>query len=234
MEEAVVKQLLSLNQDFYNRFAGPFAQTRAAPQPGFFHLLEYTTFPYRRFLDTGCGEGRLGRFLRVHGEIQSYVGVDFSPALIEKAAGNVKGEFHSRDLSRAGSLDDLGKFDGAACLATLQHIPGRQNRRQLILEIVGHLQPGSRLFMSNWQFLDSPRQRRKIVKWEQVGLLDSQLENNDFLLSWQRNGLGLRYVAYIDQREVRWLADETACNVVDMFRSDGREGNLNLYAILEV
>ena len=58
------------------------------------------------------------------------------------------------------------------------------------------------------------------------------MEPGDFLLSWQRGGSGLRYVALIDEEATRRLATAAGLRIVDQYRRDGHEGDLNLYTVL--
>jgi tRNA (uracil-5-)-methyltransferase TRM9 len=233
MNERVAQELLALNHRFYEQFAAPFSDSRARPQPGFHELLKWLPRPCERLLDVGCGAGRLGRFVRQQYDLGEYVGVDFSSRLLELAKSEGEGVFEQRDLAAAGCLNGLGAFEAIACLATLQHIPGRENRQRLVTEMAQHLRPDGRLLLSNWQFLDSERQRKKLAPWSQVGLADNEVEANDYLMTWQREGSGLRYVSYIDGEEVLALVSSAGLSVVKEFHSDGREGNLNLYTICE-
>ncbi len=233
MRTAVVEQLLAINRQFYASLADSFAETRAAPQPGFTRLQPHFPEAAADWLDVGCGEGRFGRFLRGHAAIARYVGVDFTPALLEKAGTAVPGEFVERDMTQPGFLDGLGEFDGIVCLAAMQHIPGRDNRIRLLREMKRRLRPDGRIFLSNWQFLDSERQRRKLVDWTAVGLTAADVEANDYLLTWRRDGFGLRYVCYIDADETVALAAAAGLKIIAQFRSDGKEGNLNLYTVLK-
>lgn len=232
MDPDIVSRLRALNSAFYRKLAAPFAQTRARPQPGFFLLLDYLPWSSLSLLDVGCGEGRFGRFLMEHASLETYVGVDFSRELLARAQRELDGSFHVRDLTRPGCLEGVGEFGVVACLAVLQHIPGRTNRLSLLQEMAGHLLPSGRLFLSTWQFLDSERQRRKIAPWEAADLSSEQVEAGDYLLTWRRSGFGLRYVSSIGSAEMEALATEAGLVVIDQFRSDGREGNLNLYTIL--
>jgi SAM-dependent methyltransferase len=235
MREDVTKKLLAINREFYGQFAKPFAETRATPQPGFYRLLDGLPQSFETILDVGCGEGRLGRFLSGHSnEIKKYIGVDFSPEMLQVAESTGQGEFYLRDLSRPDCLDGLGSFPVIACLATLQHIPSRINRLGLLKQMAGKLLKDGRIVLSNWQFLGSDRQRRKVVSWKTVGLSTDELESGDYLLSWQRDGYGLRYVNYIGIEETMMLANQAGLEVFSQFRSDGREGNLNLYTILKL
>lgn len=236
MREAVVKQLLALNRAFYQVFAASFAETRRQPQPGFIRLAATLPRPCPRLLDVGCGDGRLGRFLLAQSAIESYSGVDFSTELLSLAGqdGHPAFTFYQRNLSQAGCLDGLGYFNATACLSTLQHIPGRANRLNLLQEMVQHLSPDGILILANWQFLYNKRQRRKIVDWAEVGLSAADVEQHDYLLTWQRDGFGLRYVCLIDEGEISALAEAAGLEIMDQFHSDGREGNLNLYTIMRV
>jgi SAM-dependent methyltransferase len=228
----VARRLVALNQDFYRRFAGPFAHSRATPQPGFARLLSYLLQPCQRFLDVGCGDGRLGRFLRQHGWAGSYIGLDYSAELLAAASRATAGDFVVGDISQPGALNGLGFFDAIACLATLQHVPGRANRVRLLEELTGHLEPDARLWLSNWQFVGSARMARKVVPWSELGLEPGDVEAGDYLLSWKRGGYGLRYAAFIDLAETQYLAEQAGLQLLGHFLSDGREDNLSLYTIL--
>lgn len=232
MDAEIAARLRALNRAFYEKLAAPFAQTRSRPQPGFSILLDHLPQPCPRLLDVGCGEGRFGRFLQGEAAVEQYVGVDFSPRLLAWAQREVQGKFLARDLTAPGCLKGVGEYPAMACLAVLQHIPGRENRVRLLREMADHLLPEGRLFLSTWQFLDSDRQRRKIAPWGAADLSPDEVEVNDYLLTWQRDGFGLRYVCYIDSVETEALAGAAGLVVAEQFRSDGREGDLNLYTIL--
>jgi tRNA (uracil-5-)-methyltransferase TRM9 len=236
MRQEIVQRLLDLNRAFYDELAVPFAESRAAPQPGFHRLMEELPQPCPRFLDVGCGDGRLGRFLHENDAIVQYTGVDFSTRLLaiasKKVSATVEAEFHQRDLSQKDCLAGLGQFDAVACLAVLQHIPGRANRLRLLREIRNCLTADSPLILSTWQFMASPRLARKVQPWRVIGVTAAEVEPNDYLLTWKRGGFSYRYVALIDAQEVEKLAQETGLRLVRQFRSDGKEGDLNLYSVL--
>jgi SAM-dependent methyltransferase len=230
------QRLLSLNRDFYRQMAAPFARSRTQPQPGYQRLLAGLPQPAPHLLDVGCGDGRFGRYLLAHQAITGYTGVDFSPELVATAQApggpGFPGAFHPRDLSQPGCLNDIGRFPAIACLATLQHIPGRANRQRLLAEMGQHLATGGRLLLSNWQFLTHDRQRRKITDWSTIGLSPADVEANDYLLTWQSGGFALRYLCLIDEAETADLAQSAGLTLLSQFHSDGKEGDLNLYTIL--
>ena len=232
MHPNVVLQLLALNQSFYTQRAIPFAQSRVQPQPGFHQLLAYLPPSCKRWLDVGCGNGRWGQFLYKQQRLTDYTGIDFSAALLAQAQIVMPdSEFWQRDISQPNCLKGLAQFEGIACLAALQHIPGHNNRRRLVQEMASHLSSKGRLLLSTWQFMDSQRQRRKIVPWSEVGLKGADVEENDYLLTWRRGGLSYRYVCLIDHAETAVLVQSANLQIVHQFRSDGREGDLSLYTI---
>ncbi len=230
MDETTARRLVALNEAFYSQFAAPFAASRAAPQPGYARLLSYLPAGRPRLLDVGCGEGRFGRYLLAAGVTAEVVGVDFSAALL--ARNDVPGVHLQRDLSRPAALGDLGRFDLIVCLSTLQHIPGQDNRARLLAEMGGCLAAGGHVALANWQFMGSARQRRKVRPWAEAGFDAAELEEGDYLLSWQRGGAGRRYVALLDEAATARLAVAAGLRIVEQFRSDGREGDLNLYTVL--
>lgn len=231
MDDPIARQLVEINTIFYENFAEPFSESRSAPQPGYRKLLEFLPKQPIALLDVGCGNGRFGQFLSAEGLIETYTGVDFSRSLLFEASGTFT-DLIVRDLSLPGCLDGLGVFDVIVSLATLQHIPGEVNRARLLGEMSAHLKADGQIVITNWQFMESPRQRRKIRPWSEAGIEPTHLDPDDYLISWTRGGHGLRYVAYIDEHHTRRLAHVAGLRVVNQFRSDGREGDLNLYTIL--
>lgn len=232
MTEATARRLVELNRVFYDAFATPFVETRAEPQPGFARLATYLPPGPHTLLDVGCGDGRFARYLRELGHSLTYTGLDLTSGLLALARSAPDDVLLERDLSAPGSLEGLGQFSCIACLSTLQHIPGHDRRLALMQAMDAHLAPGGLLFLGNWQFLDSPRQRRKLRDWSVVGIDPGDVEPEDHLLSWQRGGRGLRYVAYLNEGATRRLVAEAGLRLLDTFRSDGREGDLNLYSIV--
>jgi SAM-dependent methyltransferase len=232
MRLTVESQLRQINRRFYEEMAMPFARSRMMPWPGFSRLIDWLPPGRPALLDVGCGEGRLGRALSASGRLGTYVGLDQEAALITLAAEGLTGRFYCRDLGEPAALAGVGRFEAVACVATLQHLPSRARRLRLLREMAAHLAPGGCLVLVNWQFLSSPRQRDKILPWSLVGLRTVDVGPSDFLISWDRGGRTARYVTLIDETETAALAKLAGLRVQAQFRSDGQEGNLNLYTLL--
>lgn len=232
MSPETAQKLLDLNAKFYSDFASQWHTSRISPWAAFSQLSTY--IPHSaRFLDAGCGNGRFGLYLAANNMVDEYVGIDGSQELLDSAAQQVAGTFYQRDLSDPSALTDLGLFDGAACLAVLHHIPREQVRIQVLQAISDQLQVGAYLILSNFRFTVNARMRKKIVEWSEVGLDSAELEPNDYLLNWQRGGYGLRYLNLIDEPALQRLVAPTDLTLVETFYSDGKEGNLNLYGVLQ-
>jgi tRNA (uracil-5-)-methyltransferase TRM9 len=246
MNQETTERLLALNRAFYAAFARPFAASRPASDPALACILPY--IPRRAsVLDVGCGNGRLAFLLDRERPGATYVGVDVVPELIELARAQVArltaipAEFHVADITAPGwarlHRSVMGRssfaFNTAVALAVLHHVPGFALRLHVLCEIAGLLEPGGCLILSTWQFLGSPRMRRKIVAWAEVGIAEAALEPGDYLLDWKREGRGLRYCHLVDRAEVERLASGSGFRVRETFRAGGREGDLSLFAVLD-
>ncbi|PWH17600.1 MAG: hypothetical protein DDG59_07950 [Anaerolineae bacterium] len=243
MKDAVIQQLLSLNRQFYERFAHPFSQTRLRLQPGVRRCLPRLA-QAQSVLDVGCGNGELYLALRQAAFHGRYVGVDFSRPLLEIAAHRwadfEKGSpdqapFHAVEITQAGWQEVLGgeTFSAITAFAVFHHIPSFELRLQVLTTLRDLLaQTGQgRLYLSNWQFLNSARYRERLQSWEEIGLAADDVESGDYLLDWREAGRGLRYVHHFTADELTRLAAQSGFQVLESFYSDGREGNLALYQV---
>ncbi len=240
MKTETASRLLRLNRKFYLDFAGQFSETRTPGQPGLERILPYIP-DFCRLLDVGCGNGRLALWLDAKGIRAKYVGVDSSEELLAHARDmtsalkDVSAEFVQADISGPNWTNALPhrEYDVVFSISLLHHIPSFELRSRLFLDFAGLLRPGGLLIVATWQFLASPRMRRKIVPWDRIGLPDDDLEQGDYLLDWKRGGLGYRYCHLVDENELALLAEHAGLDLLDMFRSDGKEGNLNLYGVMK-
>ena len=238
MNSDTAQNILALNHQFYQSFAGEFSETRGRLQPGVLKLLG--TFPPGiNILDLGCGNGELARELTRSSFSGTYLGTDFSPNLLEEAVLKVpdKGQvnFTQLDLTEPDWNKVLPRetFDLVLCFAALHHIPSHSGRLLVCKNIRKLISQTGELQLSNWQFLRSERLKKRIIPWEEAGLTGDDVDQGDYLLDWRRGGIGLRYVHHFNPEELSQLAGESGFKILESFDSDGKGGNLSIYQVWE-
>ncbi len=246
MDGPTRQRLLQLNRDFYATVAAPFDETRQGWTPGKLRLLDILSAAESgsplQVADIGCGNGRFALMLESLGVPVCYTGVDGNAHLLERAAEqtaslvNVACSFVQADLAQADWSASLpsASFDRVVCLATLQHMPGYELRARLVRDLASLLAPDGLLAISAWQFLESERFRKRLIDWSEVGLTAADVDPGDALLPWKQGAYAVRYVHQTDEIEMNRLVADAGLTVVDTFRADGKEGNLNLYSILKM
>ena len=259
MDPLTQDSLLSLNRRFYEQAAQHFDATRQSWPPGLRAILPYfRTAGKERLsvLDVGCGNGRFARLLEEAGISASYTGVDGSRSLLrlarEATAGleGVECEFTEADLAEAGwarvlrkdggvenrcnrgtgEVSETPRFSVVLCTATVHHLPGYALRLRLMRDLL-HLSAGY-VILSFWQFLSSERLRSKLIDPGTVGISATDLEPGDGILPWRQGIRSVRYVHQVDEAELRQMAADSGQTVLHTFRADGKETDLNLYAVL--
>lgn len=236
MRPEVAQRLAELNRAFYDAHGEAFAESRPRLAPGVLRVLAGIA-PPARVLEAGCGDGKAGRWLARHAPGAVYLGLDVSPVLLDRArrlspAGLA---FRPVDLLAEGWPAALGagRFDWVLAFAVLHHLPGAAARAGVVRALAGLLAPAGRLAISNWQFTRSPRLRRRMADWAEIGLEAADVEPGDHLLHWERAGRrGLRYVHALEQAEARALADQAGLSVEAVFQDDGHGRDLAEYLVL--
>ncbi len=245
MQPETVDRLLKINARFYQEYASPFSATRQRLQPGVQRILTGIP-PEARILDLGCGNGEFWSHLSQGDFRGAYTGLDLSPQLLDIARANAQKAsqpstpipvFQQADLSAetwAGALPPgRSTFDLVLAFAVLHHIPSTELRRKILQKVHLLLEVGGQFIHSEWQFLNSNRLRERIQPWSAAGLSEADVETEDYLLDWRREGRGLRYVHHFNPTELERLADECGFVIKEQFTSDGEGGRLGLYQVWE-
>ena len=86
------------------------------------------------------------------------------------------------------------------------------------------VEPGGKLIVSFWQFMNKSKYSRKIETFSDTG------EENDFLLLFGSNSEAKRYCHHFGDEEVRWYGEQLGCE----FDEISGVGNdvLNRYLLL--
>lgn len=112
----------------------------------------------------------------------------------------------------------------------LHHIPGLEQRRDLLHSASLWLAPGGILVFTCWRFMEYERFRQRIVPWPDD--LRDQVERGDYLLDWRRGNPAVRYCHYVDDAEQADLVAASGLSEIDTYRADGESNDMNRYAIL--
>lgn len=238
MRDDVRDQLLQLNRSFYADFGQAFSATRQRLQPGVVRVASRLT-GQENILDLGCGNGQLAAWLDGRGHRGEYLGLDFSPPLLAEAtihSVNMPTRFLPADLSAPAWDADLPRntYQRVFAFASLHHLPGLDLRLGLLSKVKALLTSGGQFIFSNWQFLNSPRLKSRILPWATLKLQPSDVDEGDFLLDWRQGGQGLRYVHHFTPDELNSLAERLGYSIRETFLSDGQGGRLGLYQVWEV
>ena len=238
MKPEIAQKIVALNHQFYQSFANDFSETRGRLQMGVLKVLERIP-KNASVLDLGCGNGKVVLHLAENEFKGTYLGADFSSGLLTWAEADIptgfQTEFRELDLT-APSWDEVlpsTRFDTILCFATFHHIPSLPLRVSLCQNIRHFLNDDGLLYISAWQFIRSERLRKKILPWDSVNVAKDEVDENDYILDWQRGGSGTRYVHLFSPEELCQLAKSNGFKVIESFDSDGEGGNLGLYQVWE-
>lgn len=190
MKKEVVKKLLDLSANSYEKIAADFDASRKKeiwPEMRKFSE-EVCSGDY--VWDAGCGNGRLLEALK--NKKINYFGTDKSAALIALAKQNYPGcDFSILDLLDKAKVElflEGRKFQHIFCLAVLQHIPSQELRREALINLALGLASDGRLVISNWNLLAS--KKRKLVlttAFKKIFGL-SKLDFGDIIFPWKDSG----------------------------------------------
>ncbi len=237
MNAVTAERLITLNRRFYTDHAHDFSQTRGRLQPGVTRLLDRLDGG-ESILDLGCGNGELARTLSRRGHQGPYLGLDFSPPLLNEAHREALAfpvRFLQADIAELsmmrGGLPVAGRWSWITAFAVLHHLPGASLRLALLRNVHDLLEEDGVFVHSHWQFLSSPRLKARIQSWQSAALQPEELDANDYLMDWKLGRRGLRYVHHFNEAELSELARLSGFEVVETFYSDGENKRLSLYQV---
>jgi len=249
MDLNTVQKLDALNARFYRKIAEDFNQTRSFYWHGWREFLPYLQLlvaerEQLNVLDIGCGNGRFGKFVfdYLPAVPISYTGIDNNQQLLELADTKLKQTHLDVELKPVNIVKALidknfatqltPKYNVIVLFGVLHHVPSLKLRKKLMSELKSILVDGGIIILTLWRFLDSKKLQNKLKSFDQLSIDQSQLEPNDYLLSWQRGSTAYRYCHYTDREEERELVAVSGLKIIDTFESDGKEGRGNKYLVL--
>lgn len=249
MDTSTVQQLNEINKKFYKTTAQAFSDSRKYYWQGWREFLPYLENLLGEkekisVLDVGCGNGRFGNFLVDYlPSIEiNYTGIDNSKELLEIAERQLKQTNLNIQLIETDIVETLlsgtflhdlpQQFDVIVLFGVLHHIPTYKLRERLIAELSEKLTDNGLLVFTLWRFLDNDRLQKKQVNYAKASLSPEDLEENDFLISWERGKSSFRYSHYANEKEEALLVAASHLELLNSFESDGKEGKGNKYLVL--
>jgi hypothetical protein len=95
------------------------------------------------------------------------------------------------------------------------------------------LSPGGLLVITFWQFHMNEALMARQVPPEKAGFQASELDPNDYFLTWERGEQAIRYCHLTDPTEQNILINQSGLRVLSYFTADGKTGQDNSYYILQ-
>ncbi|WP_028263980.1 class I SAM-dependent methyltransferase [Atopobium fossor] len=246
------RQLSCITSEFYRQQAQSFSATRQAPWQGWQRCLDamplFSAADNPSILDVGCGNLRFARFLIQQAKVAptAYFAVDNSELLVQSGTTNIQAIFSKVDIvdnlldGTLASHLNMPSCDLVVSFGFMHHVPGAQNRIQLLKTLLHKVKSGGYLCVSFWQFMHSPKLAAKALQTTAIALTQLQLdahalEENDYLIGWQNQTNSWRYCHHFTQNELENLLVHMRpqARVCAQFNADGKEDNLNHYVVLQ-
>lgn len=246
MTLTTVRKLNELNQQFYHTVALAFSESRSQAWEGWLSVLPFIYQNKAKsslsVLDLGCGNGRFGQFLsqQLPDTKLLYTGTDSSSTLLAIAQQKLKGLNNlSLNTSQQDLVEDLisnrnsqlTQYDLVVAFGVLHHIPSNDLRQKFMEQIANSLTPNGVAIFSLWNFIEIPNLMARAVSPEQFGFSSSDLEKNDYFLTWERGPQTIRYCHYTDPQEIKESLKKAALLPIKTFFADGKNHQLNHYII---
>lgn len=257
MEESLQRELVALNNEFYQTNAETFSATRVRAWEGWrrcAQLIEhYLTGNELTVSDIGCGNMRFERFLleALPSRRISFFATDNCPALIPEDLPQANIIYLERDgiselLAGNDPLQDVDSRDVTCCFGFMHHIPGAVVRQAFLKAFVEHTKPGGIIIVSLWRFMDVPALAAKAASALASAEEDASLPANlrevlpglatqgDYLLDWQ-GAHTWRYCHSFSDEDVQGLIEAVVpeAHLIEHFRADGKSGDANEYLVFQ-
>lgn len=236
MKREYAQYLMQKTRKDYDAIAGDFDRTRAYCWEGLEQFAKYAD-DGDRILDFGCGNGRLFSLFRQKNI--SYIGVDQSGGLIDRAREKFAGDEHAGKAEFV-RLEGRGlpfldaSFDCAFAIASLHHIPSVLERERVLAEFRRVLKPGGRAVITAWN-LWQKKYRGLIVKYTVKKLIGgSPLDFFDIFVPWktgERETVAERYYHCFTMRELKKLMEREGFRIEEAGYFGGKTGRFNMYVV---
>jgi tRNA (cmo5U34)-methyltransferase len=160
-------------------------------------LLEFVPPTVERVLDLGVGDGRLLGLLKVGRPEAQFVGIDFSPTMLDAARNRFKGEDCVTIIAHdfANKLPSIGQFDCVVSSFAIHHV-SHERKRDLYAEIFNISIPGG--VFCNLEHVASPSIPLHHQFLQKLDTLPEQEDPSNKLLDVRTQLDWLREIGFVD------------------------------------
>jgi len=257
MLPGTIRKLNQLNATFYQKVATSFSSSRQTPWPGWrtsweevrLLVLNHVTaqLPTLSICDVGCGNGRFGQFVaeQLNDPVKlEYLGIDQDETLLTDAVRSLQDndsntfQFEQNDivenlLSDQSIVNNKQMYQLVVCFGVIHHIPSQVLRQKCMSQLARLVEKNGLLILTCWQFDKNPSLMSRQLTAEEADFTPSNLEENDYFLTWERNTIATRYCHLVTKEEQDVLVKVSGLKLVSSFSADGKTNDQNKYLILQ-
>lgn len=171
-------------------------------------LLELLPSHVKRVLDLGSGDGRLLALIRTAQPQAEFVGIDFSPTMLQTLHGRFAGDSNVTIMEHdfTSELPALGSFDVIVSSFAIHHV-SHERKRSLYKESFDLLFPGG--ILCNLEHVSSPTIRLHHEFLKQLEVAPEQEDPSNKLLDVETQLEWLREIGF-DDVDCHWKWRELA------------------------
>jgi len=203
------KQTKKQLKEAYDTISANFDKTRNRDWGEFIFFTDYikeNNLSLDSVLDAGCGNGRLLDYLKQF-EFKKYIGFDQSPNLLNLAKQKyiarhpelVSGSHENAQIefldASFDSFEQSEKFDAIFSIASIHHLPSKNERAAGLRTLKSLLKPNGVLFLTVWN-LDQERYKRFVEESFWRSILKPWYSIRDTLIPFGVNKVKRYYYAY--------------------------------------